>query len=106
MSYIINDQEAATIRSALALWERCKDGHLHTFVPDEAKADTLTEEQRKLLSVRLSASDEYGDEAIRDRAQDLYGTEDNIDVDLDAIVSRGEGGAFVSAWVWVPEEGE
>ena len=37
-------------------------------------------------------------------ARELYalGSDDNIEIDDDARVSKGEGGAFVQAWVWVP----
>lgn len=31
-------------------------------------------------------------------------SEHNIEIDGDALVSKGENGAFVSAWVWVPNE--
>jgi hypothetical protein len=48
------------------------------------------------------------DENIREMARKRYGLTGNVDVDDDAVVSRGDDpGAYVQAWVWVPfEEGE
>jgi hypothetical protein len=45
------------------------------------------------------------DEELRAMAQDEYGSDD-IEVDDNAVVSRGDEGAFVAAWVWVryPDE--
>jgi len=43
---------------------------------------------------------------IRDLAFDHYDSDD-IDIDLDAIVSEGDdNGAYVAAWVWVRFRGE
>lgn len=41
-----------------------------------------------------------------ERARELYavGSDNNIEVDGDAIVSEGDGGVWVQAWVWVPYE--
>lgn len=36
-------------------------------------------------------------------AREQYGSDD-IEVDEDAIISEGEDGDFVQAWVWVPRE--
>ena len=33
------------------------------------------------------------------------GSDDNIEIDDDALVSEGDGGAWVQAWVWVPAGG-
>jgi hypothetical protein len=42
-------------------------------------------------------------EWYRTRARDLYQEEGSIEIDSNAIVSRGdEAGAYVEAWVWVP----
>ena len=35
-----------------------------------------------------------------------WGLAYEIEVDEDAIISEGDGGAFVSAWVWVAEDEE
>lgn len=37
---------------------------------------------------------------FRDTAIDMYGSDD-VNIDADAVVSIGEYGAFVQAWVWV-----
>jgi hypothetical protein len=42
-------------------------------------------------------------EWYRTRARELYQEEGCIEVDPNALVSRGdEAGAYVEAWVWVP----
>lgn len=40
------------------------------------------------------------------RARRLYaqGSDDDIEIDDDALVSEGDGGAWVQAWVWVPNQ--
>lgn len=46
------------------------------------------------------------DAEYRKRARDLY-ADDDIAIDDDAVISRGdEPGAYVQAWVWVPDEDE
>lgn len=42
-----------------------------------------------------------------DEAREMYaqGSDDNIEIDDDALVSEGDGGAWVQAWVWVPAGG-
>jgi hypothetical protein len=42
----------------------------------------------------------YDEDTVREMAREEYGS-DEIEIDDDAIVSVGEGGAFVAAWVWV-----
>jgi hypothetical protein len=39
------------------------------------------------------------------RARDSYavGSDDDIEIDEDAAISKGEGGSWVAAWVWVAE---
>lgn len=45
------------------------------------------------------------DEELRAMARDQYWTDD-CEIDDNAVVSRGDEGAFVAAWVWVryPEQ--
>ena len=45
------------------------------------------------------------DEELREMARKEYGSDD-CEIDNNAVVSRGDDGAFVQAWVWVryPEE--
>jgi len=40
-----------------------------------------------------------------ERARELYG-DDDLTVDDDAVVSDADGGAWVAAWVWVPDDNE
>ncbi|WJR66398.1 hypothetical protein QTA58_19595 [Neorhizobium sp. CSC1952] len=35
---------------------------------------------------------------------DAVATSDDLEVDPDAVVSRGDDGAFVMSWTWVPNE--
>jgi len=52
-------------------------------------------------------NEDSSDDAIRDRAREIYArlVDEEIDIDQDAAVSRGgDDGAFVAAWVWVPFE--
>jgi hypothetical protein len=39
-----------------------------------------------------------------DEAREMY-SDDDIEIDDDALVSEGDGGAWVQAWVWVPDGG-
>lgn len=41
-------------------------------------------------------------EQYRAKARYIYGSDD-VEVDDDAMVSKGDGGSFVQAWLWVPE---
>lgn len=54
---------------------------------------------RVLLEEHLQ---ETRNDALRDRAREMYGS-DEVQVDGNAIVSSGDGGHFVAAWLWVPE---
>jgi len=47
------------------------------------------------------------DEIYREMAREEYGS-DECEIDDNAVVSYGEDGAFVAAWVWVryPEKSE
>ena len=43
------------------------------------------------------------DDDIQDRARELFSIDGEIEIDIDADISRGdEDGAYVQAWVWVP----
>jgi hypothetical protein len=43
------------------------------------------------------------DERYRDAAANLW-SDDELEIDQDATVSEGDGGAWVQAWVWVSKE--
>ena len=46
------------------------------------------------------------DEEFRRKAEALHGRDGVIEIDSDAVVSRGsDDGAYVQAWVWVPFDG-
>lgn len=46
------------------------------------------------------------EQAVRKKARELYHEEGTLEIDDDAIVSESEGGSYVAAWVWVPDEDE
>ena len=47
------------------------------------------------------------DEWYRERAKELYCVDGQIEVDGNARISRGADlGAYVEAWVWVPDNGD
>lgn len=42
------------------------------------------------------------DDEVRKLAREIHGDQDEVVIDPDAIVSRGDDeGAYVQAWVWV-----
>lgn len=47
------------------------------------------------------------EEILRARQRYAEGSDDNIEVDDNARVSRGDGGVWVQAWVWLvkPDDG-
>jgi hypothetical protein len=47
---------------------------------------------------------EKQDQAYRDAAKAAHGSEGLIEIDADAKISRGDGGAYVAAWIWVPSD--
>ena len=51
-------------------------------------------------------TEELRNAAIRDWAEDKYaiGSNNDIEIDADAVVSAGDDGAFVAAWVYVRYE--
>jgi hypothetical protein len=44
--------------------------------------------------------------AQREAALAIHGNGDELEIDDGALVSQGDGGYWVQAWVWVPEQGE
>lgn len=44
----------------------------------------------------------YTDDIYRQKAREKYGSEGEIEIDDNAVISRGDDkGAYVQAWVWV-----
>ena len=46
------------------------------------------------------------EQVCREKARHMYHEEGTLEIDDDAIVSQAEGGCYVAAWVWVPDEDE
>ena len=58
-------------------------------------------------SSRKAESDRRTDDFCRERAKELYCADGEIEVESNARISRGDGhGAYVAAWVWVPDREE
>lgn len=52
---------------------------------------------------RETGGGEVTDDEIRDKARELYAYDGEIEIDGNAVVSRGDDpGAYVAAWLWVP----
>lgn len=119
-------------RSAAYQSAKCGDGgmaHLHSWLDQmatnisndglevaeacallDSSASEIAQGARRMLSlVRdmvAAAGHPSEDLATIARAQERNPSElgtDDLKVDDDAVVSTGEGGAWVQAWVWVPE---
>jgi hypothetical protein len=58
------------------------------------------------MTTAKPASQPPFEQAIRNQARRIYHEEGTLEIDDDAIVSQSEGGCFVAAWVWVPDEDE
>jgi hypothetical protein len=58
------------------------------------------------MTTAKPASQPPFEQAIRNQARRIYHEEGTLEIDEDAIVSQSEGGCFVAAWVWVPDEDE
>jgi hypothetical protein len=58
--------------------------------------------------VRATHPDLFGTEEERDEAEGEYvaGSSDDIEIDDHPMVSRGDGGVWVSAWVWLQRPDE
>ena len=51
------------------------------------------------------ASGQYSDAAYRRAARAEYEREGEVEIDDNAVISRGDdAGAYVQAWVWVSDE--
>ncbi len=51
------------------------------------------------------ASGQYSDAAYRRAARAEYHREGEVEIDDNAVISRGDdAGAYVQAWVWVSDE--
>lgn len=49
----------------------------------------------------------YTDDIYRAKAREKYGREGEIEIDDNAVISRGDDkGAYVQAWVWVYEDAD
>lgn len=56
---------------------------------------------------KAAESEAKNDGWYRERAKELYSVDGEIEVDHNALVSRGDDpGAYVAAWVWVSDDGD
>jgi hypothetical protein len=52
---------------------------------------------------QLSEPKDAEDEKAISRAEEIY-CNDDVEIDPDCFLSHADGGLWVSAWVWVPDE--
>jgi hypothetical protein len=58
-------------------------------------------------SAETTGSEGKNDAWYRKRAKEIYCVDSEIEVDSNARISRGDDpGAYVEAWVWVPDDGD
>lgn len=71
------------------------------------KETAMHESHYAALETRLNEiaaeREAYADEV--DRAHDIHGSDD-VSVDAEPILSVSDEGVWVSAWVWVPNDGK
>jgi hypothetical protein len=104
---------------ATALQELCRPYMQRTKIPEAAKQFFSPEVFEKLVAFLAKditddsvegGPDEIGsDEWYRAQAKEQYESEGTLEIDENALISRGwDPGAYVEAWVWVenPEDGE
>jgi hypothetical protein len=75
-------------------------------LPKNIPASKLPRLIMKLRKAVKATEDTEDADKYRSAAKELYadGSNDAIEVDDDAVVSKGDDkGAFVAAWVWVPD---
>jgi hypothetical protein len=74
---------------------------LATLINDENTVKILTVLSKLIVAVREIQKDPAQNDKLRQLAIDQYQDEGTIEIDVDAIVSSSENGAYVAAWVWV-----
>jgi hypothetical protein len=58
-----------------------------------------------LTASRPLVAENSDDDIIDDSAKELYGADGKIEVDSNALISRGDDrGAYVEAWLWAPDD--
>ena len=113
---MLDKREFSTVLAALRLWQSkigpdrlpaqanaqmdfgpyFEDGK--KFAPlDKAEIDSLCE--------RINVAEDKDSQAYRIAAKRMFEDEGTLEIDDNAIVSAGsDPGAYVEAWVWVPDE--
>ena len=113
----LDKREFATVLAALRLWQsslgpdrfpaqaRAHDD-FGPFFEDGKKFAPLSKEEIDSLCERINVEEDETDKAFRVAAKRLVHREGTVEVDDDAVVSRGddEEGAYVEAWIWVEAE--
>lgn len=104
----LNEQQLATIKAALLLWQSSRvDGdpaislELGKVATSDGEHDPLNAEEIDSLLGELNLV-EFATEEELDAAIEIHGDDGNVEIDGDAAVSRADDGFWVQAWVWVP----
>lgn len=108
----LNPRELGTVLAALRFWQRLGDRHGGpelAIATDEGQLASLSDEEIDGLCERLNLGMGSHEEATPEelaRARDLYaaGSDDDIEIDDGAKVSRADDGTWVQAWVWLAHD--
>lgn len=105
----LNPRELGTVLAALRFWQRLGDRHGGpelAIATDEGNLASLSDEEIDGLCERINLGMGSHEEATPGevaRAREIYaaGSDDDIEIDDNAKVSRADDGTWVQAWVWL-----
>ncbi len=102
----LDNRELATVLAALRVWQRCgltadTPTPEDSMASDDGTISILQPAEIDKLCEKLNETEDASGWIAQ--ARELYGS-DEIEIDEDAVLSQGDEGAFVSAWVWVSNE--
>jgi hypothetical protein len=113
---MLDKREFSTVLAALRFWQSkigpdrlpAQASAKRDFEPyfeDGKKFAPLSMEEIDSLCERINVSEDEDAEAYRAAAKSMFEDEGTLEIDGNAIVSIGDDpGAYVEAWVWVPQE--
>ena len=107
----LNPRELGTALAALRLWQRLGDRHggpEMAIATNEGAFAPLTEDEIDGLCERVNIGGSYEDatpeEIALARERYAAGSDNDIEIDDNAKVSRADDGTWVQAWVWLAQE--
>lgn len=90
----INTPDLRKLQDAVMRADRALNG--------EGEAEIARIELVKVTAILANVSDGLADSAMREVANQQYGTDD-IEIDDEPATSPADGGTWVAAWVWIKE---